>query len=71
MPTSLLTESIPFQENPLYETIISDLLDQGYSICDTFLDDDLTSNLREELHHLFHQSELKKAAIGNKTNESI
>ena len=71
MPTSLLTESIPFQENPLYETIISDLLDQGYSICDTFLDYDLTSNLREELHHLFHQSELKKAAIGNKTNESI
>jgi SM-20-related protein len=71
MDTSLLTEAIPFEENLLFESIITDLLEQKYSICDTFFEDHLVHQLREQLMLLYHQSDLKKAAIGNKVNESI
>lgn len=71
MSIPLLTEDISFQENQIYESIISDLVEQGYSICDRFLDIALVDQLRVQLQLLYDQSELKKAAIGNKVNESI
>lgn len=71
MNDSLLTDAISFEEHPLYERIISDILEQGYSICDTFFEEDLVSLLREDIKILYNQNELKKAAIGNRVNESI
>lgn len=71
MTTPLLTEAISFEEQPLFETIISDILERGYSISDTFLDISLVDLLRDKLKVLYENSELKKAAIGNKVNESI
>lgn len=71
MSSKLLTDAIPFEENRLYESIISDILDQGYSICDTFLEEYLVELLREELKSLYETNYLKKAAIGNRVNESI
>ncbi|MBZ9778545.1 2OG-Fe(II) oxygenase [Psychroflexus sp. CAK8W] len=71
MTKTLLTEAISSVENPLYELIISDILEQGYSICDTFLEESLVDLLRIELKTLYNQSNLKKAAIGNRVNESI
>lgn len=71
MNTPLLTEAISFEENPLYETIISDILEQGYSICDTFFEENLIRRLREAIKLRFEQRELIKAAIGNRVNESI
>ncbi|MFD0931812.1 2OG-Fe(II) oxygenase [Psychroflexus salinarum] len=71
MTKTLLTESISFEENPLYENIISDILEKGFSICDSFIEEHLVDLLREKIKALYNQSGLKKAAIGNKVNESI
>ena len=71
MSDTLLTDAIPFEENPRYETIISDILNQGYSICDTFFEESLIARLRTHLVSLYEDSELKKAAIGNRVNETI
>jgi SM-20-related protein len=71
MTTSLLTDAISYDENPLYERIISDILEQGFSICDNFLESQLVDLLRLELKSLYKQDELKKAAIGNRVNKSI
>lgn len=71
MNKTLLTDAIAFEENPLYEQIITDILQHGYSICDTFLEEDLVSLLRAEIKRLYLQNEMKKAAIGNRVNESI
>lgn len=71
MTTELLTDAIPFEEHPLYERIISDIIEQGYSICDSFLEEHLVDLLRDEIKSRHEHSELKKAAIGNRVNESI
>lgn len=71
MSTTLLTESIPFEEHPLYEAIISDLLKQGFAICDSFFEDEVVQHLRANLQTLYEADNLKKAAIGNRVNESI
>jgi SM-20-related protein len=71
MAQTRLTEDLSFTENPLFEHLISDLLKQNYSICDNFFDLRLVDSLRDRLKTLHNHSELKKAAIGNKVNESI
>ena len=71
MSTTLLTESIPFEEHPLYEAIISDLLKQSFAICDSFFEDEVVQHLRANLQTLYEADNLKKAAIGNRVNESI
>lgn len=71
MTETLLTEDIAFEEHPLYERIISDILEQGFSICDNFIEDRLVDLLREEISRLYRHDNLKKAAIGNRVNESI
>ena len=71
MSKSLLTDAISFEEQPLYEQIISDIVEQGYSICDSFLEPVVVKHLRKHIKVLYAENELKKAAIGNRVNESI
>lgn len=68
---SHLFESIDFEENPLYETIISDLGQQQYSIVEDFFTDEEVKLLREALLKTYEDDAFKKAAIGNRVNETI
>ena len=59
------------QENPLYEGIINDLLQQQYSIIEDFFDLSEVEELRNSLLEKYEEDNFKKAAIGNRTNEII
>lgn len=59
------------QENPTYEKIISDLLEQQYSIAEDFFDLAEVEELRSNLLQKYEEDNFKKAAIGNRTNEVI
>ncbi len=58
-------------ENPVYEKIIDDLLDQQYSIIENFFDLFEVQQLRDSLLNKYEEDNFKKAAIGNRTNELI
>lgn len=58
-------------ENPVYEKIISDLLEQQYSIVEDFFSLDEVEELRNSLLTKYEEDNFKKAAIGNRTNEVI
>lgn len=62
---------IDFEPNPGFESIISDLLVQDYSVVDHFFDEETVSLLRNSLRTHFEEDRFKKAAIGNRTNELI
>jgi len=62
---------IDFEPNPEFESIISDLLVQDYSVVDHFFDEETVSLLRNSLRTHFEENRFKKAAIGNRTNELI
>ncbi|RZS99521.1 2OG-Fe(II) oxygenase [Aquimarina brevivitae] len=66
-----LFEQVDFQENPLYEKIIDDLLTKQYSIVDSFFSATEVEVLRSSLLQKYNDEEFKKAAIGNRTNETI
>ena len=66
-----LYEQVEFQENPLYEKIISDLMEKKYSIIDNFFDAAEVDILRAALNEKYEEDNFKKAAIGNRTNEVI
>lgn len=66
-----LFEQLQFVENPTYERVISDILDQGFSIVDDFFDASEIEELRESLITVYEADCFKKAAIGNKLNEEI
>lgn len=66
-----LFEQLDFVENPLYERIISDLLESGYSITDAFFSEQEVAILRVSLLTKYEEDNFKKAAIGNRTNEMI
>ena len=66
-----LFEAIDFVENPLYEQIISDIANQQFSIIEDFFSVDEVSTLRDSLLEKYEQDAFKKAAIGNRVNESI
>ena len=66
-----LFEQIEFQENPLYEQIIQDILEKKYSIIDNFFDTAEVDILRENLLEKYEEDNFKKAAIGNKTSEVV
>jgi len=68
---SHLFESIDFEENPLYEAIISDLSKQQYSVVDHFFAPEEVHVLREALLNTNKEDQFKKAAIGNKLNVAI
>lgn len=68
---SELFEQLEFTENPLYERIISDLLEKKYSVVDDFFNADEVDLLRSTLLEKYEEDNFKKAAIGNRTNEVI
>ncbi|MCB0382009.1 MAG: 2OG-Fe(II) oxygenase [Psychroserpens sp.] len=63
--------SIPFIENPIYEKIINDISLQNYSIIDDFFSSETVFKLRESLLLKHEADRFKKAAIGNRINETI
>ncbi|GAA4801483.1 2OG-Fe(II) oxygenase [Litoribaculum gwangyangense] len=66
-----LFEAIDFVENPLYEKIISDIAKQRFSITDDFFSLEEVDLLRQSLFERHAEDGFKKAAIGNKLNETI
>lgn len=66
-----LFESIPFVENPVYEKIIHDIGQQQYSIIDDFFSSETVFTLRQSLLNKYETDRFKKAAIGNRVNETI
>ncbi len=58
-------------ENPVYEKIITDLLEQQYSIVEDFFSLSQVEELRNALLTKYEEDNFKKAAIGNRTNEVI
>ncbi|MBZ9629615.1 2OG-Fe(II) oxygenase [Salegentibacter sp. LM13S] len=69
--TTELFEQLDFKENPFYESIITDLVENQYSIVDDFFDAEEVAMLRNSLKSKFEEAQFKKAAIGNKTNEIV
>lgn len=59
------------QLNPLYEKVISDLLEQQYSIVENFFPLDEVLALRESLLVKYEEDKFKKSAIGNQLSEQI
>lgn len=66
-----LYDQMDFVENPLYEKVISDLLEQQYSVVENFFDLAEVELLRNSLLEKYEEDNFKKAAIGNKVNEVI
>lgn len=64
-------EHLDFTENPLFERIITDISNQQYSIIDDFFNADEVEVLRQSLLQKHEEDAFKKAAIGNKLNETI
>ncbi|OWW26644.1 oxidoreductase [Zobellia sp. OII3] len=62
---------LDFAVNPQYEKIISDILENGYSIVDDLLSESTVSALRTDLLEKYEDDLFKKAAIGNRLNEVI
>jgi len=71
MLESELYEQLEFRENPLYEKIISGLLEEQYCIVEDFFDAGEIEVLRESLLQKYEEDNFKKAAIGNRLNETI
>lgn len=69
--TNALFEAIPFETNPLYEKIISDIIDRKYSIIEDFFTAEEVQILRQSLIDKHEEDVFKKAAIGNRVNEII
>lgn len=68
---SNLFEDIDFVENPLYESIIGDLLSKKYSIVEDFFSAEEVTILRQSLLTKHEENAFKKAAIGNRFEETI
>ena len=66
-----LFEQLDFVENPLFESIIEDLLDRHYSVVDGFFTLEEVAQLRDNLLLKYEEDQFRKSAIGNKFNEEI
>lgn len=66
-----LFEEISFVENPQYERIISDILKQKYCIVEDFFSEADVQELRKSLLNKYAKDAFKKAAIGNRINETV
>ncbi|MEO2059447.1 MAG: 2OG-Fe(II) oxygenase [Mesonia sp.] len=66
-----LFDQVEFVENPLYESIIEDLLQRKYSVIDNFFSTEEVEVLRNGLLAKYEEDQFKKSAIGNKTNEMV
>ena len=64
-------QDIAFEENPLFETIINDIVSQKYAIVENFFDEKEVQLLRQSLIDKHKEDAFKKAAIGNKLNATI
>jgi len=64
-------EHLDFVENPLYERIISDISSQKYSVVEDFFSKEDVQLLRQSLLQKHEEDAFKKAAIGNRLNETI
>lgn len=71
MNDTLLSQQVADHGVDLYERIISDLQGQHFSVVDSFFEQAIIKNCKEEILQLYAEDDLKKAAIGNKTNEKI
>ncbi len=69
--TTELFEQIDFQQNPYFEEIIAELVENQYCIADNFFTSEEVALLRNSLKEKYRENEFKKAAIGNKTNELV
>lgn len=66
-----LFEQLDFVENPMFESIIDDLLQKKYSIVDGFFSSEEVEILRHSLMAKYDADRFKKSAIGKHTNEGI
>ncbi len=66
-----LFEAIEIVENPLYEQIISDIANHQFSIIEDFFTSKEVFLLRQSLLRKHEEDKFKKAAIGNRGNETI
>ncbi|SFN48320.1 SM-20-related protein [Bizionia echini] len=66
-----LFEEIAFVENAQYERIITDILNQKYSLVENFFTEQEVLELRQSLLDKHEADVFKKAAIGNRVNEVI
>jgi SM-20-related protein len=66
-----LFEAIDFVENPIYEQIISDIGSLQFSVIEDFFTLDEVALLRQSLMTRNDEDTFKKAAIGNRLNETI
>ncbi|WP_378179782.1 2OG-Fe(II) oxygenase [Aquimarina sp. SS2-1] len=71
MANGEIFEQLDFDENPLYEGIINDLLHFKYSVVESFFDAKEVNLLRNSLLQKYEDEKFKKAAIGNRVNENI
>lgn len=69
--TNRLFEQPDFNENPLFESIISDLLEKQYSIMDDFFTLEEVTLLRQSLLSKYETNRFKKSAIGNRAQQEI
>ena len=60
-----------FQLNPLYEKVISDLLEKQYSIVENFFPQEEVLALRQSLLQKYEEDKFRKSAIGNWSNEQV
>jgi len=66
-----LFEQLDFVENPLFESIIDDLLTQQYSVVDHFFSEEEVVLFRNNLLLKYEADRFKKSAIGSRTQEEI
>lgn len=66
-----LFEALDFVENAVYEQIITDIGKQQFSIVDHFFSLEEVAVLRQSLLEKHEEDTFKKAAIGNRLNETI
>lgn len=69
--TEVLYEQLDFEQDPLFERIISDLMEQHYSLVPDYLGLAERAALREDLLRHYREDDFRKAAIGNQFNEQV
>src|SRR5690606_34864656 len=71
MASTELFEQLEFRENPLYEKIILGIIENQYCVVEDFFDQEEVKLLRNHLLQKYEEDNFKKAAIGNRLNETI
>ena len=61
----------PLATNPLFEKVISEYLENGFCIINDWLTPNETNILKDEIQTIYDDDSFKKAAIGNKFDETV